>query len=83
MNAGEHCLCTAGATVTVEWECPRGHRGYAALCKSHGAIHVAALLSGDIRCGTCRRGGTEAGTVLKRVNGKSVGNVPGSRKVLG
>lgn len=80
---GQACPCTAGATVTVEWECGTGHRGYAALCRDHGAVHVAALLSGDIRCGTCRKGGTEEGTVLKRVNGKSVGHVPGSRRVLG
>jgi hypothetical protein len=70
--------------VTVEWECGRGHRGYAALCRDHGAVHVAALLSGDIRCGACRmREGRETGTVLKRVNGKAVGHVPGSRRVLG
>lgn len=70
--SGQTCPCTAQASVTVEWECRWGHRGYAGLCKSHGAIHVAALMSGDIRCGTCRKQGVETGTALKRVNGKTV-----------
>lgn len=78
-----NCPCTVPAVVTVEWECHRGHKGYAALCKQHGAIHVAALMSGDIRCGTCRsRHGAETGTVLKRVNGKTVGSRM-SRRVIG
>jgi hypothetical protein len=58
--------------VTVAWECRAGHRGFAALCRDHGAIHVAALLSGDIRCGTCRARGDERAVRLLRVNGKRV-----------
>lgn len=59
--------------TALEWECPAGHRGYAALCASHGAIHVAALLSGDVRCGQCRAGGYgERAVRLTRVNGKRV-----------
>lgn len=83
MTSGQACPCTAPSTVTVEWECGLGHRGFAALCKEHGAIHVAALMSGDIRCGTCRRKfGKETAVVLRRVNGKTVGNRPG-RRVIG
>jgi len=57
----------------VEWECGKGHRGFALLCKDHGAVHVAALLSGDIRCGTCRqRDRREEAVALQRVNGRRV-----------
>lgn len=66
------CPCTSAATVTIEWECRYEHEAYAALCQSHGAIHVAALLSGDIRCGRCRREGREVASFLRRVNGKTV-----------
>jgi hypothetical protein len=69
---GPACPCTAPATVTVEWVCGRGHRGFAALCRDHGAVHVAALLSGDIRCGTCRREGRERAVALRTVNGRAV-----------
>lgn len=75
MNGPQACPCTSPATVTVEWECGKGHKGYAALCKEHGAIHVAALLSGAIMCGQCRREGYERATVLRRVNGKRVSPV--------
>jgi hypothetical protein len=67
------CPCTDLAVISVEWECPRGHKGYAALCQSHGQIHVAALLSGAIMCGRCRqRDGKERAVILRRVNGKLV-----------
>jgi hypothetical protein len=70
---GPPCPCTVPATVTVEWECGNGHKGYAALCRDHGAVHVAALLGGDIRCGTCRkRDGKEKAVALRRVNGRPV-----------
>jgi hypothetical protein len=70
--SGQLCPCTVPAVVTAEWECRYGHKGYAALCQMHGQVHTAALLSGDIRCGRCRREGTEAAVALKRVNGKLV-----------
>jgi hypothetical protein len=66
------CPCTSAATVTIEWECRHDHKGYAALCQDHGAIHVAALLSGDIRCGRCRQDNREALVFLRRVNGKTM-----------
>lgn len=76
------CPCTDTATVTVEWECPRGHVGYAALCQSHGQIHVAALLSGSIMCGRCRiRDGKEVAVALKLVNGKRVSRKLGRRQL--
>lgn len=71
--AGAACPCTDAATITVEWQCPRGHRSYAALCQMHGQVHVASLLSGGVMCGTCRReDGREVAVALKRVNGKAV-----------
>lgn len=67
------CPCTDAVFVTVEWACPRGHLGYAALCKQHGQIHVAALLSGGIMCGRCRElDGKEQAVALKKINGKRV-----------
>jgi hypothetical protein len=67
------CPCTDVVAVTVEWECSRRHRGYAALCQTHGAIHVAALMSGGIMCGRCREeDGRERAVTLRRVNGKKV-----------
>jgi hypothetical protein len=72
--SGPACPCTAPAFVVLEWECRRGHKGYASLCSDHGAVHVAALLSGDIRCGTCReRDKRETAVRLLRVNGRRVG----------
>jgi hypothetical protein len=69
--------------VIAEWECGNGHKGFAALCQDHGAVHVAALLSGDIRCGTCRRrDGKEEAVALRRVNGRRVDPRLG-RKTIG
>ena len=76
---GPHCPCTAPAAVVAEWECGNGHKGLAALCKDHGAVHVAALLSGDIRCGTCRREGHEKAVALRLVNGRKVRSRLGRR----
>lgn len=78
----EACICTANSVVTVEWECRNGHSGFAALCKTHGAIHVAALMSGDIRCGKCRRENVDTAVVLRRVNGKTVDPRMGRQQVL-
>ncbi len=67
------CPCTDVVAVTVEWDCPRGHLGYAALCAAHGQIHVAALLSGGIMCGRCRAlDGREQAVGIVRVNGRRV-----------
>lgn len=82
MSPPAACPCTSAASVTVEWECRNGHRGYAALCRDHGAIHVAALMSEDIRCGQCRREGTETVCVLRRVNGKAVSSRYGRQVLL-
>jgi hypothetical protein len=67
------CPCTDVVAVTVEWSCSKGHPGYAALCTTHGQIHVAALLSGGIMCGRCRElDGEERAVMLKLVNGRRV-----------
>jgi hypothetical protein len=70
------------ATVTVEWSCGWGHPAYAALCQMHGQIHVAALLSGAIMCGRCRReDGRETAVMLRLVNGRKVSSRLGRRQV--
>ncbi len=74
MMPSSACPCSSVVFTTIEWECGRGHQAYAALCREHGAIHVAALLSGDIRCGRCRlEDGRETAVSLRRINGKAVG----------
>ncbi len=74
------CPCTRAAVVTVEWECAGGgHYKLARLCRDHGAIQVAALLSDVVMCGLCRRDGYERAVMLLRVNGRRVSSRLGRR----
>lgn len=66
------CPCSVAAVHHVEWECPSGHPGVADLCLDHAAVHVGALLSGEVMCAVCRRDGHERAVALKKVDGRTV-----------
>lgn len=69
---GGRCRCGEPAAQQLAWGCAQGHTRQAGLCAGHAALTRAAIASGLVACGRCRKSGRESTVGMLGIDGTAV-----------